>query len=54
MYGKSCFDYMHESGDTAISYVCNDVIHDVSRNSSEPAASGKIPEVFKASFVVTA
>ena len=30
-----------------------DASHDVSRNSSGPSTSGKIPEAFEASFVVT-
>ena len=39
--------------DTATYYVCNYTIHDVSRNSFGQSASGKIPEAFEASFVVT-
>ena len=31
-----------------------DALHNVSQNSSGPAASGKIPEAFQASFVVAA
>ena len=40
--------------DTAICHVCNYPIHDVPQNSSGPPASRKIPEAFKASFVVAA
>ena len=40
--------------DTATCHVCNYLIHDVSQNSSGPSASGKIPEAFEASVVVTA
>ena len=39
--------------DTATCHVCNDGAHGVPGNSSGPSASGKIPEAFKASFVVT-
>ena len=41
-------------GDATTCHVCNHAIHGVSGNSSRPAASGKIPDAFKASFVVTA
>ena len=40
--------------DTNTCHICNHVIHDVARDSSESAASGKIPEAFEASFVVAA
>ena len=41
-------------GDAIACYICNHTIHVVSRNSSGPATSGKIPETLEASFVVTA
>ena len=41
-------------GNAAACHVCNDGVHGISGNSSGPSASGKIPEAFKASFVVTA
>ncbi len=40
--------------DAATCHFCNYLIHDVLQNSSGPPASGKIPEAFQASFVVTA
>ena len=40
-------------GDADTGYIWNHFVHDASRNSSGPSASGKIPEAFQASVVVT-
>lgn len=37
----------------ATAYYCNYVVNDVVRDSFGPSASGKIPEAFETSFVVT-